>query len=173
MGQALGIYVIAFRFQNVYGPGQSLRNPYTGILSIFSNQLRQNLPINIYEDGNESRDFVFVDDVARACIRGMELRDIFSVINVGSGRSTSVLELAYALKRSWQSYSPVTVTGAFRVGDIRHNYADLTRLYSLWPDWNITPLDTGLVQFVEWAKGQAVFEDKTNKAEQELKSRQL
>jgi len=173
MGKARGISVAVLRFQNVYGPGQSLRNPYTGILSIFSNQLRQNLPVNIYEDGAESRDFVFVQDIVRACKQAMESKDFNTVVNVGSGQPTTVLELANALKKYWMSKSPVTVTGAFRVGDIRHNWADLTQLYRLCPDWKITALDTGLAQFVEWARGQAVFEDKTISAEQELKARNL
>jgi len=173
MAKAQGISVAVLRFQNVYGPGQSLQNPYTGILSIFSNQLRQNLPVNIYEDGAESRDFVFVNDAVEACARAIELKDISIVLNVGSGRSISVLDLAGSLKQYWKSCSPVTVTGAFRVGDIRHNWADLTRLYQLWPDWKITNLDAGLVQFVAWARRQPVFEDKTLSAEKELKSRNL
>ncbi|MCK5659678.1 MAG: NAD-dependent epimerase/dehydratase family protein, partial [Alphaproteobacteria bacterium] len=173
IGKAQRISVGVLRFQNVYGPGQSLQNPYTGILSIFSNQLRQNLPVNIYEDGAESRDFVFVQDVVQACRRTMELKDFNIVMNVGSGRPTTVLELAHVLKQRWRSKSPVTVTGAFRVGDIRHNWADLTQLYRLWPDWKITTLDAGLVPFIEWAKGQLVFEDKTRGAEQELKFRNL
>lgn len=173
MGKAQGISVVVLRFQNVYGPGQSLRNPYTGILSIFSNQLRQNLSVNIYEDGAESRDFVFVQDVVEACTRAIEFKDLNIVVNIGSGRPTSVLELAGILKQHWRSDSPVTVTGAFRVGDIRHNWADLTQLYQLWPDWKITTLDAGLAQFIAWARGQSVFEDKTRGAEQELKSRNL
>ena len=171
MGRAQGISVGVLRFQNVYGPGQSLQNPYTGILSIFSNQLRQDLPVNIYEDGAESRDFVFIQDVVQACSRTMELKDFNIVINVGSGKATTVLELANILKQRWKSKSSVTVTGAFRMGDIRHNWADLTQLYSLWPDWKITNLDAGLDLFLDWAKGQSVFEDKSFNAEQELKSR--
>lgn len=173
IGKAQGISVAVLRFQNVYGPGQSLRNPYTGILSIFSNQLRQNLPVNIYEDGAESRDFVFVQDVVQACMRAMELKDSNIVVNVGSGKPTAVLELAHLLKQHWRSESPVNVTGGFRVGDIRHNWANLTQLYQLWPDWKITNLDTGLAQFVAWAREQSVFEDKTHSAERELKTRNL
>ena len=70
--QALGISSVSFRYQNVYGPGQSLKNPYTGILSIFSNSLRQNHDINIFEDGTESRDFVYIDDVADATILAID-----------------------------------------------------------------------------------------------------
>ena len=173
MGKAQGISVAVLRFQNVYGPGQSLQNPYTGILSIFSNQLRQNLPVNVYEDGAESRDFVFVKDAVQACARAIEFKDLSIVVNIGSGRPTSVLELASILKQHCRSDSPITVTGAFRVGDIRHNWADLTQLYRLCPDWKITSLDAGVAQFLIWAREQPIFEDKTHSAERELKTRNL
>lgn len=173
MGKAHKIPVAVLRFQNVYGPGQSLRNPYTGILSIFSNQLRQNLPVSIYEDGAQSRDFVFVEDVVQLCMRAIEIKENNIIVNIGSGRSTSVLELANLLKGLWQSKSPIIVTKAFRIGDIRHNLADLTQLYRLWPDWKITPLDFGLANFVSWARQQPVFEDKTSTAKQESEARNL
>jgi len=83
MGRALGISTAALRLQNVYGPGQSLRNPYTGIISIFSNQMRQNLPVNIYEDGNESRDFVYVDDVADVFMSALHFKESRVLVNVG------------------------------------------------------------------------------------------
>ncbi len=88
MGKALGISTIALRFQNVFGPGQSLSNPYTGIISIFSNQMRQNLPVNIYEDGEETRDFVYVGDVVDACLRAAKIERGSVVLNVGSGVAT-------------------------------------------------------------------------------------
>ncbi|HJU45692.1 MAG TPA: NAD-dependent epimerase/dehydratase family protein, partial [Chitinophagaceae bacterium] len=83
---AIGIDPVAFRYQNVYGPGQSLKNPYTGILSIFSNLIKNRQPINIFEDGNESRDFVFIDDVVDATVAGIE-KDaaVNTVFNVGTG----------------------------------------------------------------------------------------
>ncbi len=173
LGKAQGIPVAVLRFQNVYGPGQSLQNPYTGIISIFSNQLRQNLPINIYEDGLESRDFVFVDDIVKICTKAINLKYDSIVLNVGSGKPTTVLKLANTLKQLWKSQSSITVTGAFRVGDIRHNWADLTQLSCLWPQWKGTTLSIGLKRFVNWAKTQPVFVDKTRSAQQELKSRNL
>ncbi len=173
LGKAQKIAVKILRFQNVYGPGQSLQNPYTGIISIFSNQLRQNLPINIFEDGLESRDFVFIDDIVKICTKAIDLKSDSIVVNAGSGKPTTVLKLANTLKQLWESQSSITVTGAFRVGDIRHNWADLTELKALWPNWKETPLDIGLKHFVKWAKGQPVFKDKTHRAEQKLKSRNL
>ena len=173
MGNALGIPTVALRFQNVYGPGQSLRNPYTGIISIFSNQLRQNLPIDIFEDGNETRDFVFVEDVAAACEVAITLEQRTATLNVGSGGATRVLDLAFMLKELWQSQSSITVTGNYRIGDIRHNWADLTRLYSVAPDWQSTGLHLGLQKFVEWASAQPAYEDRSRTAVAELKSKNL
>jgi dTDP-L-rhamnose 4-epimerase len=173
MGQALDIPTVAFRFQNVFGPGQSLRNPYTGIISIFSNQMRQALPIDIYEDGNETRDFIFVGDVADICVRALTLDCLTALLNVGSGQPTKVADLASTLRLLWNSASVITVTGHYRVGDIRHNCADLSRLRQTWPDWQPTPLAEGLSKFVDWARGQSVFEDRTYIAAAELKTRNL
>lgn len=173
MGNALGIPTVALRFQNVYGPGQSLRNPYTGIISIFSNQLRQNLPIDIFEDGNETRDFVFVEDVAAACELAIGINQRTATFNVGSGKATRVLDLALLLKELWQSQSAITVTGNYRMGDIRHNWADLAYLHSLNQDWKPTELHIGLTKFVKWAYEQPVFEDRSRVAVAELKSKNL
>lgn len=174
MGKALQIPTVAMRFQNVYGPGQSLQNPYTGIISIFSNQLRQNLTVNIYEDGKESRDFVYVGDVADICFQNATKSDCESLIlNVGSGEPTSVYDLAIQLKTLWNSDSVVEVTGDFRLGDIRHNWADLSLLHQYFPQWQPTPLDKGLQKFVEWARTQDVYEDRSKSAYQELKQRNL
>ena len=173
MGQALNIPTVALRFQNVYGPGQSLRNPYTGIISIFSNQMRQNIPIDIYEDGQETRDFIFVEDVADICARALSLECETLLLNVGSGIATPVIDLAQKLKHLWQSNSDIQITGNFRVGDIRHNWADLTALHQVFPDWQPTSLAAGLEAFVTWAKTQEIYEDRSKAATQELKQRNL
>lgn len=173
MGKALGIPTVALRFQNVFGPGQSLSNPYTGIISIFSNQMRQNLPVNIYEDGKETRDFVYVGDVAEICSRSLAIDCDSLVVNVGSGIATKVIDLAYQLKSLWNSSSSIEVTGDFRVGDIRHNWADLKKLNQMFPDWCPTPMSLGLEKFIAWAKTQAIYEDRSKTAAQELKQRNL
>lgn len=171
MGKALGISVNIFRFQNVYGPGQSLRNPYTGIISIFSNLMRQNLPIDIFEDGKESRDFVFVEDIVKILQKSMSMTQDNILTNIGTGKPVSVLEMANILKDLWQSRSEITVSGHFRVGDIRHNWADLSRFRKFWPDFAMMELKEGLAKFVAWAKLQPAYEDKTRSAQKELQSR--
>lgn len=173
MGKALGVPTVVLRLQNVYGPGQSLNNPYTGIISIFSNQLRQNLPVNIYEDGRESRDFVYVDDAASACAEALDMTGTPIVLNVGSGRPTRLIDLAKALKNSWDSDSDIAVSGDYRIGDIRHNWADTTRLSRHISGWTARSLLAGLEQFVEWAKQQAEFTDRSLVAADELRERGL
>ncbi|NQU67010.1 MAG: NAD-dependent epimerase/dehydratase family protein [Candidatus Marinimicrobia bacterium] len=156
----LGIAPVAFRYQNVYGPGQSLSNPYTGILSIFSTQIRNGNSINIFEDGNESRDFVFIDDVVDATILGIENSSANGeVFNVGSGYPTSVYAVAERLINIFGSKVPLNITGQFRVGDIRHNYADITKIKNLLkftPKWDFAD---GLKFFVEWVLNQEVMPD--------------
>lgn len=173
MGKALNISIIALRFQNVYGPDQSMQNPYTGIISIFSNQMRQNLPINIYEDGQESRDYVFVDDVASVCSWALKLDSPMAILNVGSGQATKVIELARILKVCWNSTSSIAISGDFRLGDIRHNWADISRLQKAWPAWKATSLKKGLAKFVHWTKTQPAFTDHSHVAMRELKKRNL
>lgn len=152
-GQVLGIPSFGLRYQNVYGPGQSLTNPYTGILGIFCNLARVGRKMEIFEDGMESRDFVYVDDVVRATAKCLEA-DIAGchVVNVGSGERTSVAHVAEQVRAFYQSSSTLEVTGAFRDGDIRHGMADLRQANSLLgyePQWHF---DDGLRQFLEWAE---------------------
>lgn len=124
----IGLAPVAFRYQNVYGPGQSLSNPYTGILSIFSTRILRNKPINIFEDGKESRDFVFIDDVVDATILGIEKEDANGLVfNVGTGKPTTVNEVVNQLMDAYKIKVPVEITGNFRLGDIRHNFASTLR----------------------------------------------
>lgn len=151
-----GINGFGLRYQNVYGPGQSLKNPYTGILAVFSNLARQNQPIEIYEDGLESRDFVYIDDVVQATVRSLDHAGRFvGALNVGSGQATSVMTVAQEIKSYFQSTSPIAVTGAFRMGDIRHNIADVTRLRQVLGFVPGVPFRQGLAQFLDWAAQQA------------------
>jgi dTDP-L-rhamnose 4-epimerase len=124
------------RFQNVYGPGQSLNNPYTGVLSIFSSQILRNLVLNIYEDGEIVRDFVFIDDVVRAIELSCQAPLPHGTkINIGSGKSTTILEAAKMLLNIYgKSENAYTITGDFRVGDIRHAVADISQAKKLL-DW--------------------------------------
>ncbi len=171
---ALGIRSTVFRFQNVYGEGQSLRNPYTGIISIFFNRARQGLDIPIYEDGLESRDFVHVADIVEALQAALSA-DLPSgaAINLGAGEATPVGALAASLLRAAGMDVPIRVTGQFRVGDIRHCHADLAvarRLLGFAPR---VSLDTGLRRFCAWAASQPVHEDRSVAAASELRSKGL
>ena len=154
--QTRGINGFALRYQNVYGPGQSLKNPYTGILAVFSNLARQNQAIEIYEDGLESRDFVYIDDVVEATVRGINFQGQFvGALNVGSGVATSVLTVAQEIKAFFESESTIGVTGAFRMGDIRHNIADVTQLERVLGFVPGVHFQQGLEQFLGWAAEQA------------------
>jgi dTDP-L-rhamnose 4-epimerase len=171
---ALGVRSTIFRFQNVYGEGQSLRNPYTGIISIFFNRARQALGISVYEDGFESRDFVHVEDVVSALVASADaVLPNGLVINVGSGQPTSVSDLAHTLLKVSGFNVPIKVTGQYRLGDIRHCFADVTQLRK---HLGITPgisLEVGLDRFCRWALTQPAHIDLSAKAEAELKERGL
>jgi dTDP-L-rhamnose 4-epimerase len=172
--QAIGIDAFALRYQNVFGPGQSLANPYTGILAIFSNLIRQSKPLNIFEDGLESRDFVYVDDVVsatEACVQDGACGVM--ALNVGSGVATSVITLARMINERFGGPSEIRVTGDFRAGDIRHNVADISNLRSVTgfePKWQF---DAGLNAFLDWAETQPVVSSGYERSLSELADRGL
>ncbi len=171
---AKDIAAVAFRYQNVYGPGQSLANPYTGILSIFSNRIRAGLGINIFEDGLESRDFVFISDVVDATIAGIEQDSANGqVFNVGAGVSTTVMEVAQTLVAKYGIEVPVEVSGLYRIGDIRHNYADISRLQRLLGISPKVKFQDGIDQFVAWVKQQKQVASEYERSLEEMKSRGL
>jgi len=170
----LNIAPVAFRYQNVYGPGQSLKNPYTGILSIFSTQIKNGNPINIFEDGKETRDFVFIDDVVNATILGIENEAANGeVFNVGTGQPTDVMMVAQELIRNYGIDVPVTITGNYRLGDIRHNFADLTKIKSVLGFNPTHNFKEGLKKFAEWVNTQEVEEDQYEKSINEMKLKGL
>jgi dTDP-L-rhamnose 4-epimerase len=153
--QTCGISSYALRYQNVYGPGQSLTNPYTGILAIFSGLARSNSPIQIFEDGEESRDFIFVDDVVEATWRFIsEERDLSDRYNVGTGKRTTVLEVANEIVRYLGSSAQISITGAFRQGDTRHNFADLSKTRAAIGFSPRCGFSEGLGRFLDWAGDQ-------------------
>ena len=155
-----GINGFGLRYQNVYGPGQSLKNPYTGILAVFSNLARQDQGIEIYEDGLESRDFVYIDDVVEATIRSICYPGQFvGALNVGSGQATNVITVANEIKAYFDSRSTIQLTGAFRLGDIRHNIADVSKIEQVLGFLPRVPFKQGLANFLGWAAEQPL-EDK-------------
>ena len=172
--KTLGIPSVSFRYQNVYGPGQSLKNPYTGILSIFSNSLRQNHDINIFEDGTESRDFVFIDDVADATILALENdKCAYKAFNVGTGKAVDVLTVAKYLKQFYNSESKINISGNFRLGDIRHNYADISLAQNILGYQPKYSFEEGLKKFCEWVLTQPLEEDIYKQSLDEMKEKGL
>ncbi len=174
MGKSLGIPAVAFRYQNVYGAGQSLSNPYTGILSIFSTRIKNNNDINIFEDGLESRDFIYIDDVVDATILGIE-QDTANgeVFNVGSGVATDVLTVAKTLINRYNSNSKILISGNYRLGDIRHNFADLTKIKKELEFSPKTSFEEGIKKFTDWVNRQEVVEDKYETSIDEMKNKGL
>lgn len=170
----LGIAPVAFRYQNVYGPGQSLSNPYTGILSIFSTQIRNGNSIQIFEDGKETRDFVYIDDVVNATILGIEKEEANGeVFNVGTGVAVDVLTVANSLLDAYKTEVPVTITSKFRIGDIRHNYADLTKINTVLGFEPKVFFEEGIANFAKWVVLQKIEKDLLSESLIEMKKKGL
>lgn len=172
--KTIGLESVSFRYQNVYGPGQSLTNPYTGILSIFSTRIKNHKGINIFEDGRESRDFVYIDDVVDATILGLEVPEANGyVFNVGTGVATDVLTVANTLCEKYGINVPIIVSGNYRLGDIRHNYADITlarNILGFEPKWSFSQ---GIEQFTNWVNLQNIQEDKYESSIEEMQRKGL
>lgn len=167
--KSIGLPSVALRYQNVYGPGQSLINPYTGILSIFSNLIYKGNEVNIYEDGNESRDFVYIDDVVSATCKSVDAKINSQMsFNVGTGVKTSVKDIVRLLGCALNKEVQSRVSGDFRLGDIRHNYADLTKISQIL---NFKPrinIEKGINNLISWVLSQRLIDGKYYKSESEL-----
>lgn len=172
--KSLGIESVSFRYQNVYGPGQSLSNPYTGILSIFSTRIKNGNGLNIFEDGKETRDFVYIDDVADATISGLFTPGISGeAFNIGTGVATDVLTVARTLIKHYGIEVPINISGNYRIGDIRHNFADISKaaeLLGFEPKWSF---DKGIAQFCKWVDDQPVQKDGYDSSIEEMKQKGL
>jgi len=172
--KSLGISAVALRYQNVYGPGQSLSNPYTGILSIFSTRILNNNAINIFEDGQESRDFVYIDDVVDATILAIECENMMSdSFNVGSGVSTTVQTVAESLKSMYESDVNLHVSANYRLGDIRNNKADISKIHRVLGFSPKVSFESGLREFVKWVKSQEIEQDHFDQSINEMKDKGL
>lgn len=167
---SIGVEFVTLRFQNVFGPGQSLGNPYTGIISIFINLLRQERPINIFEDGAESRDFIFIDDIVNACVAAgvVDVAD-GHIIDIGTGVPVSVSALVDVLEAHFDQQGRAFISGDFRKGDIRHCFADTAKMQDVLGVTAKTDLADGLAQTIRWALEMAIEEDKSQSAMNEMK----
>jgi dTDP-L-rhamnose 4-epimerase len=172
-GAAYGSPVVALRFFNVYGPRQALSNPYTGALAIFASRLLNDRRPIVYEDGAQRRDFINVADVARACRLALERGEADGrPVNIGSGRSATILEVAQELGRILGKEIEPELPGTFRAGDIRHCFADVTLAREALGFEADVPLDEGMSSLAEWLVGQAAT-DRFDAAAAELAERGL
>ena len=173
-GSAYEVPTVALRFFNVYGPDQALSNPYTGVLAIFAARLLNNRAPMIFEDGMQRRDFVAVQDVARACRLALITPDAAGlVLNIGSGQSATVIEIAEQLARvTGHTDIEPEITGKYRVGDIRHCFADISLARKVLGFEPEVALPDGMAALAEWLEGQVAV-DRVDDATKELSSRGL
>lgn len=173
-GKAYNIPTTALRFFNVYGTRQALSNPYTGVLAIFASRLLNDNPPMIFEDGKQQRDFVHVKDVASACRMAMESEEADGeVFNVGSGNNYTIESIAEKLAGVMgKEKIPVEITGKYRVGDIRHCFADTSKIKNLLGFEPKVDFEEGLLELADWLKTQ-IATDNVSKASSELSSRGL
>ena len=174
IGGAYGIPTTALRFFNAYGPHQALSNPYTGVLAIFASRFLNDKPPLIFEDGLQKRDFVNVCDVARACRLALETDHAAGeVFNVGSGQVYTILEIAERMaKILGKTHVSPEVTGDYRVGDIRHCFADIEKAGAVLGYAPQVSFEAGLTELAEWLNGQ-VSVDRVDDARRELVARGL
>jgi dTDP-L-rhamnose 4-epimerase len=145
----LGIDLRTVRYQNVYGPGQSLSNPYTGVLAIFSSIIARGERLNLFEDATISRDFVFIDDVIELTLRVVDHpAPVGGAVNIGSGVSSSLIDVVRAFEAAFGREVLFEITGDFRYGDIRHAWADTSRLTKLLGPHEFVDLPTGIRMLV-------------------------
>jgi dTDP-L-rhamnose 4-epimerase len=173
VGGAYGIPTTALRLFNVYGARQALSNPYTGVAAIFCARLLNDKPPLIFEDGFQRRDFVHVQDVARAFISAVEKPVSGEVINIGAGESVSITEIAEILSIELKKDIAPRILGRYRRGDIRHCFADISKARRLL-DWHPTKtFRQGVPELVEWVQAQRAANDGVDAAWAELDQRGL
>jgi dTDP-L-rhamnose 4-epimerase len=174
MGAPYGIESVCLRLFNVYGPGQALSNPYTGVLAIFASRLLNGQPPTIFEDGEQRRDFVHVSDVSRAFADALELPAAKGqTFNIGSGQDRSVSEVAQALARAMgkNDLTP-QILGKARVGDIRHCFCDTTLASQKLGYQARQDFGEGLAELAEWVQQQTAH-DRVGEAQAALEARGL
>ncbi len=173
IGRAYGIPTVAFRYFNVYGPRQALSNPYTGACAIFSSRLLNDQSPLVYEDGNQTRDFVSVHDIVQANLLALDSSAAdYQVLNVGTGRATTIKFIAEVIARGLDKNIEPEVTEQFREGDIRHCIADIAKARNLLGYEPRVSLEDGLVELLDWVGGQQA-DDRLQAATAELAAHSL
>jgi dTDP-L-rhamnose 4-epimerase len=172
-GRAYRIPTVALRFFNVYGPRQSLDNPYTGLAAIFQSRIKNNSPPVVFEDGLQSRDFVSVHDIVQALLLSADHDGAdYEAINVGSGTPTTVLDVARVLINLYESNVQPLVEHKFRAGDVRQCYADISKIHHLLGYSPRVTFENGMRELVQWGKGVPA-RDGFEEAYAQLKSHRL
>jgi len=172
VGRSYQLPTVALRYFNVYGPRQALSNPYTGVCAIFSARIKNRHRPLIFEDGGQTRDFIHVRDIVQANLLAMSHPHApYQSLNVGTGRATSILDIAQALSHLYQVEVEPDVTQKFREGDIRHCYADIVKLRALGFQPSVS-LEEGLRDLAAWGR-EADAEDRVEQAARELEARGL
>ena len=172
-GRATGLPVVALRYSCTYGPRQSLFNPYTGVIAIFCTRLLNNLPPVVYEDGRQSRDLIFVEDIARANIlAATDDRANGQIMNVGTGNSVAIGDLATMLaERLGKAIGP-DIPGEFRPGEMRALISDISRIGELGFKPRVT-LEAGIDRYIGWIAEQGDVGEYFSAAERRLRQRQI
>ena len=173
IGRAYGIPTVALRYFNVYGPRQSLNNPYTGVCAIFSSRIKNENPPLIFEDGVQSRDFVSVHDIVEANLLAMESSNAdYEVFNVGTGKPTNILGIAQTLINLYDKELNPEITNKYRAGDIRHCFADISKIKNKLGYKPKVDFEEGMVELVDWGEEEEAV-DRFEEAHEELLKRGL
>jgi dTDP-L-rhamnose 4-epimerase len=173
IGKAYGIPIVALRYFNVYGPRQSLSNPYTGVVAIFMSRIKNNHSPVVYEDGLQTRDFISVHDVVRANILAMKSNNAnYEVFNVGTCKPLTIKSVAGTLAKLYRKDIRPDITNKFRKGDVRHCFADITKIKNKVGFEPKMGFEEGMKELVEWSKTTKA-EDKFEKATEELREKGL
>ncbi|OLS15573.1 MAG: NAD-dependent epimerase/dehydratase [Promethearchaeota archaeon CR_4] len=175
LGKTYSIPAVATRFFCVYGPRQSLSNPYTGVFAIFASRVLAGQSPVIFEDGQQTRDFVHVFDICQGLIRTMESTAVnYEVLNIGTGMPTKITEVASSILEHFKSTKKPEITSKFRKGDIRHCYADISKareLIGYSPEYTFKD---GILMFLSWVEQHIpTASDKFELSKEELKKRGL
>ena len=175
INKELGINCIILRLQNVYGEGQSLINPYTGILSIFSNRILTNSNIEIFEDGQQTRDFVHVSDVVSIIkkIIDDEFKNKLLIYNLGSGSSTKIIDVVETLYKYFKKKKNYIINGKHRKGDIRHNFSDISKIKNDYKFSISVDFKQGINRYIDWVKYQDIVETNYENTLNELSQKGL
>jgi dTDP-L-rhamnose 4-epimerase len=173
VGRAYEIPTVALRYFNVYGPRQALSNPYTGVCAIFSARLLNDQPPLIFEDGEQTRDFVHVSDIVQANLLALSTdRADYQAVNVGTNRPTSINQVTRLLAAGLGKNLTPEIVGKYREGDIRHCVSDISRARALLGYEPRVTLERGIPELLEWVREQRPL-DQVARATAELETRQL